>query len=39
VVPLSKDKLEQAPRDAHNDSPACTDDDGRRVSTSCGVEI
>ena len=39
VVPLTKDKLEQAPRYAQNDSPAYTDEYGRRVSSYYGADF
>lgn len=39
VVPLDKDKLDQAPRYAANDSPAYTDEYGRRVSSYYGVDF
>ncbi len=39
VVPLTQEKLEQAPRYAKTDSPAYTDEYGRRVSSFFGVDF
>jgi len=39
VVPLTKDRLDQAPRYASTDAPAYTEDYGRRVSSYYGVDF
>ncbi|MES2718057.1 MAG: PRC-barrel domain-containing protein [Pseudomonadota bacterium] len=38
VVPLDKDKLDKAPRYNADDSPAYTDEYGRRVSSYYGID-
>lgn len=39
VVPITKEKLESAPRYAQTDSPAYTDEYGRRVSSYYGADF